>query len=68
MHFEIITLKLNEMIDLHSKYDNMHKNGIFYTLICIKKPIISCVNCMLLVKSYKEEILLFSDRMNTPRG
>ena len=23
------------MIEMHSKYDNMHKNGMFYALICI---------------------------------
>ena len=22
--------KMYEMIDMHSKYDNMHKNGMFY--------------------------------------
>ena len=42
-------LKLNKMIDMHSKYDNMYKNGIFYALICINNHIIACINCMLLV-------------------
>ena len=28
-------LKLYEMIDIHSKYDNIHKNGMFCVLICI---------------------------------
>ena len=23
------------MIEMHSKYDNMHTNGMFYALICI---------------------------------
>ena len=29
------------MIDMHSKYDNMHKNGMFYVLICINNRIIA---------------------------
>ena len=36
-----------EMIDMHSKYDNMHNNGIFYALICINNHIIKCINYML---------------------
>ena len=36
MHFEIITLKMYELIDMHSNYDNMHKNGMFYASIYIK--------------------------------
>ena len=28
-------LKLHEMIEMHSKYDNMHTNEMFYALICI---------------------------------
>ena len=35
------------MIDMHSKYDNMYKNVIFYALICINNHIIACVSCML---------------------
>ena len=35
------------MIDMHSKYDNMHKNGMFYALICINNCIIACENCIL---------------------
>ena len=35
------------MIDIHSKHDNMHKNGMFYALICIKNHIITCIDCML---------------------
>ena len=30
------------MIDMHSKYDNMHKNGMFYALICINNHVIAC--------------------------
>ena len=36
-----------EMIDMHSKYDNMQKNGMFYANIGINNPIILCINCML---------------------
>ena len=35
------------MIDMHSKYDNVHKNVIFYALICINNRIIVCSNFML---------------------
>ena len=39
------------MIDIHSKYDNMHKNGMFYALICINNHIFSCIICMLSITS-----------------
>ena len=32
------------MIDMHSKFDNMYKNGIFYTLFCINNDVISDIN------------------------
>ena len=32
---------------MHSKYDNMHRSGIFYALICINKNVITGVSCML---------------------
>ena len=35
------------MIDMHLKYDNMHKNGMFYALICINNHVIACLGCML---------------------
>ena len=35
------------MIDMHSKYDNMHKNEMVYVLICINNLIISSINYML---------------------
>ena len=40
-------LKLHEMIDIHSKYDNMHKNEIFYDLICMNNCVTSCINYIL---------------------
>ena len=30
------------MIDMHSKYDNMHKNRMFYALIYINNHVIAC--------------------------
>ena len=39
---------MHEMIDMHSKYDNMHKNEMFYGLIYISSYIITCINFMLL--------------------
>ena len=41
-------LNFHRKIDMHSKYDNMHKNGMFYALIYINNNIITCINCMLL--------------------
>ena len=40
-------LKLHKMIDMHSKYDNMHTNRIFNVLNCINNYVNSCINCML---------------------
>ena len=37
-------LKIHEMIDMHSKYDNMHKNRVWYALIYINNHIIAYVN------------------------
>ena len=48
------------MIDMHSKYDNMHTNGMFYALICINNHIIACVNCMLSVQM-KDYIYMVTD-------
>ena len=31
---------------MHSKYDNMHMNGMFYALICINNYIITSLSCM----------------------
>ena len=42
-----ITVSNDGSQTLHSNYDNMHKNGIFYVLICINNYITTCVNCML---------------------
>ena len=39
---------------MHSNHDNMHKNVIFYALICINCHIITCTNFFLsILKSMK---------------
>ena len=34
---------------MHSKYDNIYKNRMFYALICIHNHIIPSINCELSV-------------------
>ena len=34
------------MIYMHSKYDNMHKNWMFYVVIFINNHVIACYDCM----------------------
>ena len=41
------------MIDIYSKYDNMHKNEMFYALICINNNKIICLDCMLSCVVYR---------------
>ena len=42
------------VINMHSKYDNMHRNRMFYALICINSHEIKSICCMLsVVKSIK---------------
>ena len=46
MNFEVITkISYNDRYVL--KHDNMHKNGIFFALICINNHISTSINCML---------------------
>ena len=53
------------MIEMHSKYDNMHTNRIFNTLNYINNNVNSCINCMLSVgylrriSNYLKKIALF---------
>ena len=35
------------MIEMHSKYDNMHIKVMFYALNCINNHVLSCYDCML---------------------
>ena len=51
-------LKLHKMIEMHSKYDNMHTNGIYKGLICINNHINSCISCMLLGSRVNNPITL----------
>ena len=45
------------MIDMHSKYDNMHNNRMFSALICMNNLIITCINCMLSTPKSGEDVL-----------
>ena len=47
MLFFYHNLKIYKMIEMHSKYDNMHTNRIFNTLNCINNHVNLCMNCML---------------------
>ena len=42
---------------MHSKHDNMLKNGIFNALIYISNHIIPCIDCMLLVPQCFEYVI-----------
>ena len=35
------------MMNMHSKYDNMYRNGMFYALICIHNCVKTSISCML---------------------
>ena len=65
------------MIDMHSKYDNMHKNRMFYALICINNRIIACYHLVensplsslpLVVTSDEEEIQSCKNHVDIARG
>ena len=43
------------MIDMHSKFDNMHKNEMFYALLCINSHVITSINYVL--SRIQEEVL-----------
>ena len=45
--FLYYNLKLHKMIEIHSKYDNMHTKRIFNALNCVNNHVNSCTNCML---------------------
>ena len=36
--------KFHRMIAMHPKYDNIHKNVIFYALFYVNTHIITCIN------------------------
>ena len=51
------------MIDMHSKFDHMYKNGIFYTLFCINNDVISDINaCYHGAALGKREMILGEER------
>ena len=35
------------MMNMHSKYDNMHRNGMFYAFIDINNHVIVSISCRL---------------------
>ena len=39
--FRDYNLRLHEMINMHSNSDNLHKNEMFYALICINNCLIA---------------------------
>ena len=39
--------KLHRMMNMHSKYDSMHKNEMFYILIWINDHALTSISCML---------------------
>ena len=50
---------------MHSKYDNIHKNGMFKALMCINNHIIVGVNCTLSMETHIMIVLpLFIDFEN----
>ena len=49
------------MIDMHSKYDNKHKNKMFYAVICVNNHIIACVKYMLSLFRCKNAYNLMRD-------
>ena len=53
-------LKLNKMIDMHLKFNNMHINRILNALNCINNHLNSCINYMLSITStYNAEHMYF---------
>ena len=53
------------MIDIHSKHDNMHKNGIFYALIFINNHIITSIDGMLSLSDHTCRLYMYLET-NTP--
>ena len=49
------------MIYMHSKYDNVHTNGIINALNFINNHVNSCINCTL--SEYQRNILMICELM-----
>ena len=47
MYFEIFLCTLHRIMNMHSKYDNMHKNEIIYVVKCTNNHVISSVSNIL---------------------
>ena len=41
------------MMNMYSKYDNMHKNGLNYALKCTNNHVVTIINFMLSVAPYR---------------
>ena len=52
---------MHRMIEMHSKYDNMHINVMFYALNCINNHVLSCYDCMLSPTSWDHGPLIARD-------
>ena len=50
---------MHRMIEIHSKYDNVHINVMFYALNCINNHVLSCLDCMLSSNTLKSILLAF---------
>ena len=60
---------MHRMIEMHSKYDNMHINVMFYALNCINNHVLSCYDCMLSVRERgRSESLERSANVNAASG
>ena len=66
MYFLYHNLKLHEIIDINSKYDNMHTNGMVYALIYINNHVNSCINYMLSVCIFNFSSYFFTSHMIEP--
>ena len=53
VHFLDYNFNFHIVIDIYSNNDNMHRNGMFYALICINNHKISCINWMLLTNKVR---------------
>ena len=61
-------MKLHRMIEMHSKYDNMHINGMFYALFCINNHVLSCYDCMLSLRQEMTGVELGEISVHGMRG
>ena len=55
---------MHRMIKMHSKYDNMHINVMFYALNCMNNHVLSCLDCMLSCNPLGPHILPVNDSID----